>query len=331
MKFGPVPLAQAQGTILAHSIALPTGRLRKGKILDAQDIAALFALGQHSVTVAQLAPGDLDEDAAATALATALLPASSLTLSTATAGRVNLIAKYPGVMTFDATSILGINQTDPGITLATVPQWHRVAKGDLVATIKIIPYAVPAGALARATKFGPNAVRLHTPIHKTATLIETNLPQVTHSAKGRRVLSERLARLGVTLTPPLRIPHTARGIATAIAQSPGDVVCILTASATSDAGDAGPAGLVQAGGTLDRFGIPVDPGNLLFLGRFGQKPVIGLPGCARSPALNGADWVLERVLCGLTPTATDIAAMGLGGLLKEIPSRPTPRRTTGPL
>ena len=100
---------------------------------------------------------------------------------------------------------------------------------------------------------------------------------------------------------------------------------ILTASATSDPADVAPAGLIAAGGVLTRFGMPVDPGNLLFLGDLGDQPVIGLPGCARSHALNGADWVLERVACGLQVTSADIAAMGVGGLLKEIPSRPQPR------
>ena len=71
-----------------------------------------------------------------------------------------------------------------------------------------------------------------------------------------------------------------------------------------------------------RFGMPVDPGNLLFHGRLDDRPVIGLPGCARSPALNGADWILERYACGLMISDDDIAAMGVGGLLKEIPLRP---------
>ena len=54
--------------------------------------------------------------------------------------------------------------------------------------------------------------------------------------------------------------------------------------------------------------------------------VIGLPGCARAPALNGADWILSRVACGVAVTDDDIAGMGVGGLLKEIPTRPQPRR-----
>jgi molybdenum cofactor cytidylyltransferase len=69
--------------------------------------------------------------------------------------------------------------------------------------------------------------------------------------------------------------------------------------------------------------MPVDPGNLLFLGEVGSRPVIGLPGCARSPALNGADWVLSRVVCGCDVTDADFAQMAIGGLLKRNSNTPT--------
>jgi molybdenum cofactor cytidylyltransferase len=103
------------------------------------------------------------------------------------------------------------------------------------------------------------------------------------------------------------------------------MLLILTGTATSDLHDTAPEAVRRAGGQVARFGMPVDPGNLLFLGALGGRPVIGLPGCARSSALNGADWVLERLACGLEVTGDDIAAMGVGGLLKEIPTRPEPR------
>ena len=115
-------------------------------------------------------------------------------------------------------------------------------------------------------------------------------------------------------------------MAQALSGIESDLVLILTGSATSDQQDVAPEALREAGGTVTRFGMPVDPGNLLFLGQLRERPVIGLPGCARSPALNGADWVLSRVACGLEVSDDDIAAMGVGGLLKEIPSRPQPRR-----
>src|SRR5262249_51989940 len=66
-------------------------------------------------------------------------------------------------------------------------------------------------------------------------------------------------------------------------------------------------------------------GNLLLLARLGERPVLGLPGCARSPKVNGFDWVLRRLLADLPIGRKDITAMGVGGLLKEIPSRPQPR------
>jgi molybdenum cofactor cytidylyltransferase len=71
--------------------------------------------------------------------------------------------------------------------------------------------------------------------------------------------------------------------------------------------------------------MPVDPGNLLILGEIGGTPVIGAPGCARSPKENGFDWVLDRYLADLEVTPDDITGMGVGGLLMEIKSRPQPR------
>jgi molybdenum cofactor cytidylyltransferase len=86
-----------------------------------------------------------------------------------------------------------------------------------------------------------------------------------------------------------------------------------------------PAGIAAAGGTVMHFGMPVDPGNLLLLGDLHGKPVVGLPSCARSPKVNGFDFVMRRLFAGLPVTAEDIMRMGVGGLLQEIPTRPQPR------
>ena len=100
---------------------------------------------------------------------------------------------------------------------------------------------------------------------------------------------------------------------------------VFGASAMVDADDVVPAGIREAGGTIRHLGMPVDPGNLLILGEIGGKPVIGAPGCARSPKENGFDWVLNRLLAGLDVTPDDITGLGVGGLLMEIVSRPQPR------
>ena len=144
--------------------------------------------------------------------------------------------------------------------------------------------------------------------------------------KGKAAIANRLTALNVSMKDVVTVRHETKALSDAIARADTALTLILTGSATSDIDDVAPQALRDAGGQVARFGMPVDPGNLLFLGSFAGRPVIGLPGCARSPALNGADWVLSRIICGVEVTPQDIAAMGVGGLLKEIATRPQPRR-----
>ncbi|MBC2835272.1 molybdopterin-binding protein [Paragemmobacter straminiformis] len=326
MEFGEVPVDAAGGAILAHSEMLPGGRLRKGQVLGAGEIAALRDAGYARVTVARLGPGDVAEDAAATRLAKALhVEGSGLVASAAFTGRVNLNATGPGIVALDAAAVHRLNLTDPAITLATLAPFQRVAAGTLVGTVKIITYGVGEGALGQACAVAAAVgLRVLPVTRKSAGLVLTDVAgqEAKLNLKGRRAVETRLRALGITLAAVETVAHDEAAIAAALSRLPGELLLILTGSATSDPMDTAPAALRRAGGRVMRFGMPVDPGNLLFLGDLGDRPVIGLPGCARSPALNGADWVLERLACGLAVTDADIAGMGVGGLLKEIPQRP---------
>ena len=327
MRFGPVPVAEAVGAILAHSLAVAAGRIRKGRVLTGEDIAALAAAGHDRVTVARLDPGDIGEDAAAAMVAAALVPepaAAGLHLTTAATGRVNIFATGPGVLGLDVAAIEAANRIDPMITLATLPPLARTAKRGMVATVKIIAYGVAEQAARAAADHARGAMWVHPVRLKTATLIQTGIGK-TDPGKGKAAMAARLTALGMELTETRDVPHETAPLAHAVAGAPGDIILILTASATSDPADVAPEAVRQAGGTVTRFGLPVDPGNLLFLGQIKDRPVIGLPGCARSPALNGADWVLERTVCGVPVSDADMAAMGVGGLLKDSPARGMPR------
>lgn len=324
MKFGPVPLAEAEGAVLAHSLRLPDGRLKKGTVLAEAEIGRLRSAGETAVIAARLEPGDLGEDAAAQRLAQAIVPdpdRAGLRLGRAATGRVNIHATAPGVIEVLANRIHALNALHPMITVATVPPWQRVTDRTMVATVKIISYAVPGAALEAACLAGQSALRLCRVQAGRADLIQTDTDGTETGEKGQAVTAERLDRLGVALGPVRVVPHRMEPLSDAIRASTADAILILTGSATSDLHDVAPAALRAAGGTIAHFGMPVDPGNLLFYGTLDARPVIGLPGCARSPALNGADWVLERLLCGVRVTPADIAAMGVGGLLKEIPVR----------
>ena len=324
MRFGPVPLSDALGATLAHSVAVSSGRLRKGRVLAQEDIGALEQAGIQEIIVACLDPGDIDENAGAERLAKALC-GPGLRISDPFTGRVNLLAEGPGVVMMDRAALEAVNAVHPMVTLATVPPFQQMTENGMVATIKIISYAVPQEAVdAACAAAGKAALRLAKRKLRDATLIITDVPGGAGD-KGRVAVERRLDALGVTLNDVVMVPHRSAPLAKALAAAQTDLTLVLTASATSDIDDIAPSALRQAGGEVERFGMPVDPGNLLFLGHLGQRPVIGLPGCARSPALNGADWVLSRLVCGIPVTSADIAALGVGGLLKEIPTRPQPR------
>lgn len=326
MKFGPVPVGEAQGAILAHSLDLGGQRLRKGRTLSAEDINALQMAGHADVIVARLAAQDLGEDEAATEIASALVSdpaAAGLRLTRASTGRVNIYATGLGLLVLDAAALEAANLLDPMITVATLPNHARTRENGMVATVKIISYGVAKAVVDDAARLLRGAMWRHPVTLRTATLVQTDIG--SGPGKGQDAIRGRLDALGITLSAVQTVPHRVDPIAEKVRASSDDLVLILTASATSDPFDVAPEAVRLAGGEVHRFGMPVDPGNLLFLGAQAGRPVIGLPGCARSPALNGADWVLERVACGIPVSDNDIAAMGVGGLLKESPARPFPR------
>lgn len=332
MKFGRIPVDQAEGAILAHSVAAEGLRLRKSHRIAGEDVAALQQAGIAEVMAARLEPGDLGEDEAAARLAAAFRTEGVEARDAAT-GRVNLHAARPGLFTVDRALVDAVNGVDPAITLATLAPFTPVEAGRMVATVKIIPFAVAGRLVDQAI-----ALCRDRPIFRvegwrpaSVALIQTVLGQTKSSLldKTARITAARLSQSGSSITTELRPAHETGLLAAAIRQAAAahDLLIVFGASAMSDPDDVVPAAIRAAGGSLERAGMPVDPGNLIALGRVAGKPVVGAPGCARSPKENGFDWVLDRILAGLDITARDIAAMGVGGLLMEIESRPQPRES----
>ncbi|MFU0503590.1 NTP transferase domain-containing protein [Pseudaminobacter sp. NGMCC 1.201702] len=330
MKFGPVPVGEAEGTILAHTTMAGDKRLRKAHVLTAEDIAVLQAAGFKEIVVAILDKDDVEENEAATLIAEAL-QFSGVVAKPATTGRVNLYAEQAGLFTVDKHLIDAINHVDPSVTVATVAAYASVLADQMVATVKIIPYAVPAPVMREVLTLadGREAFSVRPFRPRSVGVIQTVLPSVKASVldKTLRVTEARLGRTGSHVVAERRTPHAAEEVATAIRElsDQTDMVLVFGASAMSDPEDVIPAAIRASGGTVFRAGMPVDPGNLFVLGERDGKPLLGAPGCARSPKENGFDWVLDRLIADVEVTKDDIADMGVGGLLMEIPARPEPR------
>ncbi len=332
MKFGEFPLNEAEGAVLAHSHRLSERALKKGRRLSQDDLRLLHEAGHTQVVCAKLEADDILEDEAADQLAASII-GKHVQKAAAFTGRCNLFSATDGLVIYSPSRLDGFNLVDEAITLGVVPPFQNVAKGQMIATLKIIPFALSerlvviartiaetSGPLIQIAPFRPLKAGL-VQSHLTGTK-----PSVLDSTS--RATRDRLKQLGGQVDHEIRCEHHTSAMTrsiTEILRLQVDLVLVSGASAVVDRRDVVPAAIEQVGGAIDQFGMPVDPGNLMLMGRIGNIPVIGMPGCARSPRLNGFDWVLQRIAANISVGSSEIMRMGAGGLLKDVATRPLPR------
>jgi molybdenum cofactor cytidylyltransferase len=332
MKFGAVPVAESEGGIAVHSIRQAGLVLKKGTRIGKAEIAALKVAGIAEIVVARLEPGDVSEDAAAAEIAAAVA-GEGVRIDRAFTGRANLFAESAGVLVVDKDAIDRLNQVDESITFATLPAYKPVVAGEMIATVKIIPFAVARqarDAALAAVKGSAPLIRVAPYRIRKIGVVSTLLPGLASKVvdKTLKVTAERLEPAGAAIVAERRVPHEQRALAKAIEEvldAGAELVIVFGASAIADRRDVIPAAVEAIGGRIEHFGMPVDPGNLLLVGDARGRPVLGAPGCARSPKENGFDWVLMRLLAGLAVPREAIMGLGVGGLLMEIVTRPQPR------
>jgi molybdenum cofactor cytidylyltransferase len=335
MKFGAVAPKDARGATAVHTIRQGDLVLKKGTLIGPAEIAALEAAGIKDVVVAQLEPDDVAEDVAAAEIAKKVA-GLGVHIDRAFTGRANLFAQTAGVLVVDKDAIDRLNRVDEAITFATLPAFKPVVAGEMIATVKIIPFAVAksardaalAGVKEPLLRIAPYRVRK---VGVVSTLLPGLAPKVIE--KTLKITAERLAPAGASIVAERRVPHERAALARAldeVLKAGAELAIVFGASAIADRRDVIPSALEAIGGHVEHFGMPVDPGNLLMIGDADGRPVLGAPGCARSPKENGFDWVLMRLLAGLPVPREDITGLGVGGLLMEIVTRPQPRTEPAP-
>ena len=331
MRFGEILVADGAGAILAHSVSYSGGVFKKGRALSAADVKLLEASAVSKIFAVRLDADDVPEDQAAQAIA-GKVAGSGVSAQQPFTGRANLYAQQRGLVVVDGLRVNAINRVHESITLATLANYSVVDKGQMVGTVKIIPFAVGSENLNRVlAEIGKESVvRVQALPAKCVGLVITKVAGGKQSLieKSETAMRDRLRALGSDLAHVIVCDHAIDAVCNAV----GDLqalscnpILLFGASAIVDRADVIPAGLTAAGGTVVHLGMPVDPGNLMMLGEIAGVPVLGVPSCARSPKVNGFDWVLERVLAGIKLEAGDVMDMGAGGLLAEISSRPSPR------
>ncbi len=342
---------QASGCLLAHALRLPAKTdlpaqadlpalsWPKGQRLSADHCQALIARGVEQVAVIRPDPGDLGEDEAVQRLLPGLTH-PSLEWRSAPGGRLNAHARHRGLLLVNAAAVHRLNQHSEALGLATLAPERLVEAGTLIASLKVVPFVVPAAVIDTARAGLENDTRpanegQHSPLLRVAAfvprpiaLIQTQLAQTKASVldKTEAVMRQRLSRLDCHVLACQRLPHQHEALCEALADCQTPLVLLMGASAVCDRGDLIPSVIEAVGGQIEHFGMPVDPGNLLVLARRARpgqsdQRLIILPGCARSPQDNGTDIVLQRELSQAPLDGAFLMSLGVGGLLKESAER----------
>lgn len=330
MKFLRVPISEAAGGVLAHNVIDAEGRhiLKKGELLSDRHLGKLAEYGRYSVYIAKLEADDIGEDEAARRVAAAVAGPGVFSPHAAT-GRANLKATTAGLLRINVEAINRLNEIDDGITVATLATHAFVRASQMVATVKIIPFAVAQSAVQAVEKYSRTAAPIISvqalPARKVGLIVTAHQNQHQRiAAEFAPALHARLERLGSAITQTDFAEHEIADIAPAIRRQLAaghEMILIVSMTAIIDRHDVVPAAIERASGGVEHFGVPVDPGNLLLIGYAGSVPIIGAPGCVRSPKINAFDLVLPRLLAGERITRRDLVGLGHGGLLEEIRER----------
>ena len=336
MKFEPVSLSEAKGKILGHNIADADGRrlLRKGKPLSDEDLAKLDLLGRSSVYVAIMQPDDVDENKAARRVAEAIC-GPGLHIVGVASGRANLLADDIGILRIDVDRLVRINECD-GVTLATLATHSPVYARQIVATVKIIPYAVPESIVSAAEMIAGESdsmVRVDAlPTRSVGMILSGSTSIHARLVSDFAPLRDRIEKLGSSVARTDFVALDDEPDEVALAEmlkqhidSGSGMILLAGETAIMDSHDIVPRAVERAGGHVESVGAPVDPGNLLMLAYIGDVPIVGAPGCARSRKTNIVDWILPRLLVGDKLTRRDIVDLGHGGLLQDVRERGMPR------
>ena len=327
MKFGETPLAEAQGAILAHSVKIGTRALKKGRTITGEDIAALEAAGRTSVIAARLDPGDVIENQAADRVAAALT-CPGVSAAPAFTGRANFYAGSAGLCLIDREAVDRFNLIDESITIATIEPSTVVEPKQMVATVKIIPFAVRSEALdaaiAAIKRQGPVSGRAVQAASRGADPDHPARPQGQHprqdASRSRATGSSNWAAPSIGKSAARIDPAALAPVIEAMVKAGARACCSSPAPRRSSTGAMSSRQRSRRWAARSSISACRSiPAICCCMARLGDVPVLGLPGCARSPKVNGFDWVLRACcspVCRSAPTRS--RRMGVGGLLAEI-------------
>lgn len=307
-----------EGKLLCRDVPTLEGPVRKGRPLGASDVRRLLTGSWDSVRVVELEAGDVGEEEAGRRIAEAT-SGEGTEVGAFAGGYWPLVAGARGLLRVDVPRLDQVNGVG-GIALCTLLNGHVVDVGERVARVKVVPYAVPEAAVGEAVEVaGDGLLSVQAFRRRRVAALAVESLSETAAQRFESALAEKLEWLGSSLDPVRYVPDEEAAIAEAVAslRDEGAELILAAGSKTMDPLDPTLTALENLGARVERRGVPVFPGTLLWLAWLGPVPVVGLPSCGIFQQATVVDVLLPRFLLDDVPDSAGLARLGHGGLLGE--------------
>jgi molybdopterin biosynthesis enzyme len=323
----------AEGEVLAQDVRGPHGvAFEKGRVLSEHDLRRLEAFDWAELHVLSLEAGDLHEQDGGRRIAQAVA-GPGVEVKAMTGGAFPLAAQRRGIVRVDAARLAHVNELDD-MAVYSLPEGYVAVEGETVGNAKIVPFVAREDRVAAAealSKGGLLSVDPFLPM-RVALLVDATIDAEV-AARARRALEEKLAFFGAQLVQNQRVEGGADALAAALraAVAFGAELIVLAGSRPMDPLDPSLQGLERAGVGLEKHGVPMHPGTLLWVAYAEDVPLVGAPNCGLFAKATAFDVVLPRLLAGEHLDRGKLASFGTGGLLTGAMSfRFPPYRASGP-
>ena len=152
MKIFEKDIQETFGCLLMHSVFLKNGRIRKGKIIDKDDIAMMDRSDIEKVQVGELEDDDISENAASGLIAKEIAT-NQFSVSPTLSGKTNITSIADGLIEIDEVNVTKLNNLSPNIAASTLNNHDVVYRGDHTVCVKIISFVISSSDLDKILNF----------------------------------------------------------------------------------------------------------------------------------------------------------------------------------
>jgi len=310
------------GTVLCHDVRDAADKIvaHKGARVDAAVGSAVLEAPWEEIHLLALDAGDLHEEEAGARVASAVV-GEGVEVKGYSGGQWALAATRRGLFAANVAALADANGHG-AISVFTILDGQPVEPGEVVARAKVTPLVV-AETTIQAVETTARRTRGILVVKALRSLVVGVVAREKLEDKQRArfeaALRQKIDWVGGSLLPIRYAGASPQAVAaelTALGREGAQLLIVAGASAL-DPLDPVFGGLDALGARMERHGAPAHPGSLLWLARWADRTVLGMPTCGMFSQATTFDLILPRLFAGEAVGNAEIAALGHGGLLSR--------------